>query len=222
MNLNWKVLRSGSILATRRNSISTDLRFKSRKLCFSKLAVCIFRTLIFHLGAVCFAGALSKCHTVKGKLLGGVAAGHRDQFSLPARSQSGFLQREFQDPLQAPGDRRIWKFKMNQQIAHRNVATIISVAQKISQHQYTEDLNSSTNSRPSSVVVTVSCYLSTCLALLDSSHRATQFLNTCSHAFFSQATNDTNITVEKPLTSPPSPQSSQTSCDLVVSFSWKN
>lgn len=112
MNLNWKVLRSGSILATRRNSISTDLRFKSRKLCFSKLADCIFRTLIFHLGAVCFAGALSKCHTVKGKLLGGVAAGHRDQFSLPARSQSGFLQREFQDPLQAPGDRRIWKFKM--------------------------------------------------------------------------------------------------------------
>ena len=60
MNLNWKVLRSGSILATRRNSISTDLRFKSRKLCFSKLADCIFRTLIFHLGAVCFAGALSK------------------------------------------------------------------------------------------------------------------------------------------------------------------
>ena len=60
----------------------------------------------------CLLRRCIECHTVKGKLLGGVAAGHRDQFSVPARLQSRFLQREFQDPLQAPGDRRIWKFKM--------------------------------------------------------------------------------------------------------------
>ena len=88
------ILCSDSIPTTIRNSISADLRFKSRKLCFSKLADCILRTLIFHLGrAICFVA----CEQMTPGHQGQVAWRCRSRPSKPvfrARSTSKLLSSE--------------------------------------------------------------------------------------------------------------------------------